>query len=265
MNQLFQQLIIRKEILSNLMITIRENEKKLPEGKLRISNDKGNLHYYYITEPSDTHGKYIPKKDYMLVRNLAQKDYQKQLYKEAERELKDINMFLAKYGETHLEDIYMSLNKYRKEIVEPIVVSDDIYIKEWEAETYATNPFHSEEQVYPTKKNELVRSKSEVLLADMYYDMGIPYRYEAELCLKNGKKKYPDFTILDIRNRTVIYHEHLGMLDKEEYRQNNLRKIEEYRKDGIFLGKNLIVTYEAEGVYLNINEVKEMIRAMLEM
>ena len=63
MNQLFQQLIIRKEILSNLMITIRENENNLPEGKLRISNDKGNLHYYYITEPSDTHGKYIPTQD----------------------------------------------------------------------------------------------------------------------------------------------------------------------------------------------------------
>lgn len=264
MNQLFRELINRREFLSELLVTIRKREKDLPGGKLRISNDKGNLHYYYITEQGDTHGKYIPRKDSILAQKLAQKEYLKQLYRETEQELKNINTFLVKYGETHLEDVYMCLNEYRKGLVEPLVVSDDIFVKQWEEQIYAINPFCSEERVYPTKKDELVRSKSEVLLADMYYDMGIPYRYEAELCLKNGKKKYPDFTILDVRKRTVIYHEHLGLLDSDSYRQANMRKIEEYRKDGIFLGKNLIITYEAEGIYLNVKEIKEMIKMILE-
>lgn len=264
MNQLFHELLKRKEYLENLMATIRKNNENLPEGKLRISNDGGNLHYYCITEPYDTHGKYIPKKNYILACELAQKDYQQRLYKEAEKEWKDINTFLRKHRETHLEDIYINLNSYRKEIVDPIVISDDMFIKQWEAQVYETNPYYQDEKVYLTKKEEKVRSKSEVLLADMYYEMGIPYRYEAELCLKNGKKKYPDFTILDVRTRSIIYHEHMGLLDSEEYRRANLCKLEEYRKNGIFLGKNLFITYEAEGVYLNIKEIKETVKSFLE-
>lgn len=71
----------------------------------------------------------------------------------------------------------------------PLVLTDGMYAEQWIRESYETNPYHPEEKVYPTKKDELVRSKSEVLLADMYYEMGIPYRYEAELRLKNGKGK----------------------------------------------------------------------------
>ena len=33
----------------------------------------------------------------------------------------------------------------------------------------------------------------------MYYELGIPYRYEAELRLRNGKRKYPDFTLLNTK------------------------------------------------------------------
>ena len=43
--------------------------------------------------------------------------------------------------------------------------------KEWEKENYNTNPYYPEQKVYPTKKDEMVRSKSEVMLADMYCEM----------------------------------------------------------------------------------------------
>ena len=59
-------------------------------------------------------------------------------------------------------------------------------------------------EVYETKKNELVRTKSEMMLADMYYELGIPYRYEAQLLLKNGKKKYPDFTLLKTKITNLL-------------------------------------------------------------
>lgn len=69
-----------------------------------------------------------------------------------------------------------------------MIITDEMYAEQWENEQYEVNPYYQEEKVYPTKKDEFVRSKSEVLLADMYYELGIPYRYEAELRLKNGKK-----------------------------------------------------------------------------
>ena len=121
---------------------------------------------------------------------------------------------------------------------------------------------HPEEKVYPTQKDEMVRSKSEVMLADMYNELGIPYRYEAELCMGSGKKKYPDFTLLKVDTREIIYHEHLGLMDDEKYRKMNLMKLEEYRRNGIFFGKNLIVTFEADGCYLNIKEIRKMIKEL---
>lgn len=139
-----------------------------------------------------------------------------------------------------------------------------MYAEKWKNEVYVTNPYYPEEKVYPTKKDELVRSKSEVLLADMYYELGIPYRYEAELLLTNGKKKYPDFALLDIHRRKVIYHEHLGLMDNEEYRHANLIKLDEYRRNGIYPGKNLIITYEGEDCYINIKEIKQMIQELFE-
>lgn len=203
MNPLFHELVKRKEFLEELMTTIRQMVEKLPEGKLRISNDKGIMHYYRVSEQKDTCGKYIPKKNYELACQLAQKDYVQKLYREAESEWKSINFYLKKHGEKDLEDIYTNLNPYRKGIVEPLVLSDEMYIQQWENELFETNKYYPGEKVYPTKKDEMVRSKSEVLLADMYYELGIPYRYEAKLELKNNKVRYSDFTLLKVKTRVL--------------------------------------------------------------
>lgn len=263
MSELFHELNKRRQYLQELMREIKGQLQIAPQGNLRVSNIKGIPRYYHVTTSGDTKGKYIKNEDRNLACQLAQKDYMQKLYQEAEEELQDIECFLNKHGNNDLEEIYDGLNEYRKEIVMPMIITDEMFIQQWEKEPFDTNPYHPEEKVYPTKKDEMVRSKSEVMLADMYYDLRIPYRYEAELRLKNGKKKYPDFTLLDIRTRKVAYHEHLGLLDNEEYRQANMQKLEEYRKNGIYLGKNLIITYEGEGCYLNIREIKKMVREMM--
>ncbi len=264
MNLLIRQLTKRKKYLVNLQKEVEKGLEDVPYGNLRISNDRGVPRYYHVTEPKDTRGKYIPKKQEKLAYQLAQRDYLKKLHERVVEELKDINLYLSKHGIEELESVYSDLNKYRQDIVEPLVLTDEMYVERWTKEAYVTNPYHPEEKVYPTKKDDLVRSKSEVLLADMYYELGIPYRYEAQLRLKNGKVRYPDFTILKVASREIIYHEHLGLLDHEDYLQTNLLKLNEYRKSGIYLGKNLFITYEAEGCPLNIKDVKIMVKELVE-
>lgn len=232
----------------------------MPQGKLRISKNRGIPRYYHITDPKDTLGNYISKENQGIVNQLAEKDYLKNMKKEVEAELHDINNYLKKHKSSNLEDIYKNMNDYRKNLVNPLVLPDELYVQQWENESYTINPYYDTEKKYPTKKDELVQSKSEAILADMYYDLRIPYRYDAELMLRNGKKKYPDFTLLDVKNRRIIYHEHLGMLDDDGYRRNNLRKIDEYRRNGIYPGKNLIITHESEGSYLNVKEIREMVK-----
>lgn len=258
MNQLFYELNKRKKYLQDLLREIESELHTFPQGNLRVTNIKGVPRYYHITKHGDTQGKYIQKKDKKLAFQLAQKDYVQKLYREAEGELEDVDRFLDVHRKEELENIYVGLNQYRQELVNPLVISEEMYVKQWENEVYNVNPYHLEEKVYSTKKEELVRSKSEVMLADMYYELEIPYRYEAELILENGKKKYPDFTLLKTSTREIIYHEHLGLMDDEQYRKANLIKLDEYRKNGIYLGKNLIITYEAEGCYLNIREIRKM-------
>lgn len=104
-----------------------------------------------------------------------------------------------------------------------------------------------------------MRSKSEAMIADMYYELGIPYRYECPIQLYNGKTKYPDFTLLRMPERKEIIHEHMGCLEEASYRRSNLMKIAEYSESNIYLGVNLILTFETDYLPFNRGSIRSMI------
>ena len=147
----------------------------------------------------------------------------------------------------------------KQKLIEPIIINDDIYLQNWLNADYKTNAYHHEECVYETRQGELVRSKSEAMLVDMYFNLGVPYLYECGVDIGFNKTKYLDFTLLDVKNRKEIYREHMRLLDDEFYREHNLRKINEYRHAGIYPGKNLIITHEAVGSPFNIRDIEKMI------
>lgn len=65
--------------------------------------------------------------------------------------------------------------------------------------------------------DDLVRSKSEVIVADALHDLGLHYQYEAPLAFPGELPRHPDFTI-QRPGSPPIYWEHLGMLDLAGYR-----------------------------------------------
>ncbi|MBQ3891206.1 MAG: hypothetical protein II740_07675, partial [Lachnospiraceae bacterium] len=75
----------------------------------------------------------------------------------------------------------------------------------------------------------------------------------------NGTVYYPDFTILNKKTRMEMYLEHLGLLDEEGYRKSNLIKMDEYRANGIYIGKNLLITYETKDSPLDIKGIRQML------
>ena len=94
--------------------------------------------------------------------------------------------------------------------------------------------FLEEGLIHRTKRGDLVRSKSEVIIANELLAQGIDrYEYEAPLTLGNGETRYPDFTIIDDDTGAAYYWEHLGMLNHPDYRQRWKRKLESYRRSGI--------------------------------
>src|SRR5206468_4512942 len=70
--------------------------------------------------------------------------------------------------------------------------------------------------IHRTRRNDLVRSKSEVIIADLLYSiekLRDKYQYEQELSAADGTRRYPDFTIKDDELGLTVYWQHLGMLD----------------------------------------------------
>jgi len=63
----------------------------------------------------------------------------------------------------------------------------------------------------------MVRSKSEVIIANMLFDRDIGFEYEKPLYAPDGSFYLPDFTILWRGER--YFWEHLGMLERDEYKR----------------------------------------------
>lgn len=78
----------------------------------------------------------------------------------------------------------------------------------------------------------MVRSKSEVIIANALAAKGVDYTYERPLMIE-GVTKYPDFTIEDMESGLTVYWEHCGMLHVPSYRRRWEEKLDWYRQYGI--------------------------------
>jgi GTPase SAR1 family protein len=85
-----------------------------------------------------------------------------------------------------------------------------------------------EHLIHRTARGEMVRSKSEVIIANMLASKGVDYAYERPLTI-DGATKYPDFTIEDMESGVTLYWEHCGMLHVPTYRWRWDEKLAWYR------------------------------------
>lgn len=72
-------------------------------------------------------------------------------------------------------------------------------------------------RIHETLSGIMVRSKSEVIIANILFERGIKFKYE-QLLKAGGKVFSPDFTIES--NNATYFWEHLGMLDHKDYRRH---------------------------------------------
>ena len=77
--------------------------------------------------------------------------------------------------------------------------------------------WYEEGRVHSTLAEYMVRSKSEVIIANMLSERGVDFLYEEPLFAPDGTFRLPDFT-LAVAGETYFW-EHVGMLDHPEYRQ----------------------------------------------
>jgi hypothetical protein len=123
--------------------------------------------------------------------------------------------------------------------------------------------YYEQALIHRTLKGDLVRSKSEVIIANMLFNAGIEYEYEKELVLGEDGTRIPDFTIEDAESGACFYWEHCGMLSDAGYNRHWEEKKTIYHRHGITEGDNLIVSKDSLNGGIDSAEIKRLIERYL--
>ncbi|MEE7506813.1 hypothetical protein MMR14E_28415 [Methylobacterium mesophilicum] len=105
---------------------------------------------------------------------------------------------------------------------------------------------YAENLIHRTEKGHLVRSKSELVIANMLFQSGTDYEYERVLegDVEPGRLR-PDFSFVSADGDLVLW-EHLGMMQREDYRKGWEWKQRWYEANGFTLGQNLFTSEDDE-------------------
>ncbi len=92
-----------------------------------------------------------------------------------------------------------------QKMISAACLPDSDFAEIWQNISYEGKAFTEDTPTLLTSRDEKVRSKSEIIIADALNRLGIPYRYEYPLEITNEKgiRKtfYPDFICLNLRTR----------------------------------------------------------------
>ena len=253
---IYDQIKREVDILSRKYDKLQQQLLKMPEGELLCAKN-GDYTKWYLH--NDKTLSYISKRENKLAEKLALKKYYEYQMQELEKQihilekcaaaLKKVNMkseYLLREESPYWKLLKIHFEKYEKEKIS------------WMNGQYKCNPSHPENLIHKTMQGHLVRSKSEVIIANTLYMNQIPYRYENQLEVK-GVILYPDFTILHPLTGKEIYWEHFGKMDLPEYAKNAADKLHMYARNGIYPGDRLITTYETMEQPLDTAIVQKLI------
>ena len=253
---------LRKECLDRYVARLKKDIAKAPSGMLRISPRKTYTQYYWRQNPSDRNGVYIHAKDKKLAVDLAQRDYNKCLLNIIEEERQLAAKYCSLLEEKPVARVHDSLNRYKQELVTSIEDENEAFVAGWKAEQYEKMSIDATTEFY-SNNGIRVRSKSELIIANMLEQYDVPYKYEKPIILKGIGTVHPDFTCLNTRTHKEIVWEHFGMMDNEAYASKNIIKLNTYNQNGYYIGKNMIASFETSQNPLSSRFVKAMIEEYL--
>lgn len=260
----FESLADRCRLLDSEIQNAESSLTEAPDGSLRISTGRNGADMYYIKKDAEKGiGTYIRQGSDELVHRLAQKKYDERFLKKAVKErnvLKGLIKFCNKEMNS-LSAVYEDLPEKWKKLISPYEISDERYAKQWQSMNYEGLEFMKDETaVLVTDRNEKVRSKSEMIIANRLNAFGVCYKYECPLILSESKIMYPDFTILNAHLRKEFYLEHFGMMDNSSYCERAVEKIVTYSMYGYFPGDRLLISMETTHQPINVRFIDKMIR-----
>lgn len=246
--------------LKTIRFEIEKELKGCPQGKIHVSKRGKNVQYYLRMEKDEKTGIYLKKAD-SKIKKYLDKSYLERVKRSISNEISSIESFLKKAGGSveQIRKLYSENNADIKTKIVPFDCSDEDFVAAWNAVAYQPKEIIDGIQTYKTERGEIVRSKSELNIANALYARGIPYKYEKPFTIAGGYVIFPDFTILNVRKRKEYIWEHRGMMDDREYSKHSVRRVKDYMNTNYFLGDNLIITEETSTQALGTNEINRII------
>ena len=256
-NRFRVQIKNRIDQLDRLIVNKEASCHNAPEGRITINPKSDGVRYYLNNNGTRT---YISNKEQKLIDSLIQKDYDNGVIALAQEEKAFLEKTLSKYPRVSVEEYYSTLAENRRERISPIRISDEEFIRRWYEKPTEKKTFAKDMPEIYTNRGERVRSKSEKIIADRLAELGVPYKYEAQLVFADGERIHPDFTILDMNRRCEIYYEHCGMVDDPQYAKDMVRRIMKYSANSILIGDRLLLTFETSEIPLDSRALDQIFR-----
>lgn len=251
----------KQEQLKKELDKVNFELSKQPDGNLIVSR-KGNFCNFYLRQGNSMC--YLSKKNPVKISQMVRKRFLKSLKEDIETEI-------------HALDSYSAAKHHRNGKVESFLNNAQILsflsasqydstkyadLKSWASSDYEKNQSHPESLIHKTLGGHVVRSKSEVMICDLLTKNNIPFHYEERLNF-GAVDLYPDFKIIRPHDRKVIYWEHFGIFDNQDYRKDAIWKINFYAEHGIIPDNNLILTYETSKFPLCQQTIQDKINTFL--
>lgn len=117
---------------------------------------------------------------------------------------------------------------------------------------------YAEHLLHRADKGHMVRSKSELVIANMLHQLGVRYEYErfCEGTAEPGRLR-PDFSFATPDGEVLLW-EHLGTAERGSYRGDWEWKRAWYEKNGFMIGQTLFVSEETAGGGPDLAELRKI-------
>ena len=250
--------------INDLIAKSNRNLSKLqnvPNRSIMVSKCNGSCQYYWY-DKIENKKKYIKKEQKEELRKIVQRDYEISINKKLNELNRKLSGFLRTYDIDEIERVYTNLPEARKKLITPLLDTREEFAKKWNSVSYELMAINENIEFISTNGVK-VRSKSELIIANMLEQNGVCYRYEFPIILKGLGTVRPDFLCLNKRTEKEYIWEHFGMMDNTAYANKNINKIQIYEQNGFLAGKNMIMTFETSINPLSSFVIKRMIEEFL--
>lgn len=229
---------------------------------------KSGLSYYRATIPGTDSKKYLGNDRNHDVLNIKRLKYAKEAASILDRDIRLLESLTSNYIDTDYTTINSRLPATYRTDIQGCINSSNLSLDEkaikWKEELERKKakypPYKPEQLKHPALDNSMMRSKSEVIIANILLMAGIPYIYELPVFI-DGQMLLPDFRILsliDMKSEIII--EHQGMVFADDYADKFMRSLKLYLKSEWIPNQNLFFTFDNAKETLDARQVTSILR-----